>query len=90
MADGVLRIKPDELTIGDLADFEKIAGVTFTTATRTDKDGNSDLSAVALLALVYIVKRKDDPNFTLDDARDVKLTELQIGEDKPDPTDAAS
>lgn len=88
MAD-VLKVDPNDLTIGDLEDFEKMAGRSFTSATRADKSGNVELTASDLIALVTIVKRKDNPDFTQEDARNIKLSELKIGEDKPDPSDAA-
>ncbi len=52
-----------------------------------------ELSTKALKALVWIIKRQADPNFTLDDARKVKVSELDI-EGEPDssadPTVAAA
>lgn len=45
-----------------------------------------ELSTKALKALVWIIKRQDDPNFTLEDARNVKVSELDI-EGEPDSAD---
>lgn len=56
-----------------------------------DEDGNvireAKMSTQALKALVYILKRHEDPEFTLERARDVKLAALQVVTPE-DPTKA--
>lgn len=67
----------DELTIGDLADMEDVAGVDIQ---------RIDLKAPPLKvlpAMVWIFNRKLDPTFTYEDARAVKLTALTIAGEAP-------
>lgn len=87
-----LRVDPDELTIGDLEDFEEAAGVAFEDAFVAGPDGNVKPSLKAIKAIVWVVKRQSDPGFTLDDARNVKLVELEIGSEAEGsaPTSAVS
>lgn len=100
-----LRFNENDLTIGDLEDFEEVVGQSmdevFSPKAKRDAEGNFVLddngkpvyvtspSPKALKALVWIIRRKDNPEFTLDDARGVKVTELElVSED--DPKDAAA
>jgi hypothetical protein len=98
-----LRIDPDALTIGDLEDFEDVTGSSLFDAIKPvqvkDEDGNLvrdekgrpetevKLSAKALKALIWIMKRAEEPNFTVDDARNVRVSSLEIvdnGESEPE------
>lgn len=79
-----MEINLNDLTVGDLEQIEDIAGVT---AGQMFSGGG--FSAKAIKAIVYVVHKKDDPSFTLDDAANVKFTDVGIS-DKADPTDAAS
>jgi hypothetical protein len=87
MAD-VLKIDPEDLTIGDLEDFEDIVGMSFDDAMAPGPDGKPKVTTKALKALVFLSKRREDPTFTLDDARAIKVSELQVGSEE-DPTAAA-
>lgn len=90
-----LTFNENDLTIGDLEDFEAAVGMQISEALRPvtvrDDEGNVvrdpetgrpeqtvSLSAKALKGLVWIAKRQEDPAFTLEDARSVKVTELDI------------
>jgi hypothetical protein len=94
-----LRIDPDTLTIGDLEDFEMVTGkpmfdVLKPVQVRDDEgqivrgeDGRPEtevkVTAVALKALVWISQRAENPAFTLDDARNVRVAALEIvGDDE--------
>lgn len=92
MAGEVLRVDPDELTIGDLEDFEDASGQAFEDAFAEGPDGNVKPSLKAIKAIVWVVKRQSNPAFTLEDARKVKLADLQIGSEDAGtvPTPAAS
>ncbi len=95
-----LQIDPDALTIGDLEDFEEGVGKPLHEALKPtpvlDEDGNKvfdakgrpelqvNLSAKALRYLVWIVKRQTDPSFTPDDARKVRVGQLELA--APEPT----
>lgn len=77
-----LAVDLDALTIGDLEDFEDIVGVPFDEA-----EAASFRSVKAIKALVFLTMRKTNPGFTLDDARNVKVSALQLGTEE-DPTAA--
>lgn len=44
-------------------------------------DGEDLVSIKAMVGLVYLIKRRDDPEFTLDDARKVKMGTLGPSDD---------
>lgn len=89
-----LHLDPDLLTLGDLEDFEDTVGrpVDEVLAPRLilDEDGNKTfdergrpitgvrIPAKALVCLVWLVNRKDNPAFTLADARKVRVDQLEI------------
>ena len=100
-----VRFNEDNLSIGDLEDFEDAAGVPLFTALKPvpirDAEGNVEkdekgrpvsevnLSAKALKALVWIVLRDERPGFSLEDARNIKVTALELVESE-DATDSGN
>lgn len=101
-----LLIDPKTLTIGDMEDFESIAGIPLQEAFKgrpvKDDDGVVQRdergrpikavqpTATELKAIIYIIKRQDNPAFTVEDARNTTISELEIltgpgPEAKPDP-----
>ena len=96
----ILRFDPADATVGDLEDFAEVTGMELPEAMRRypvlDDSGHPVLddkgkprvdvrmTAKTIKALVWLVMRRDDPAFTLDDARKVRLSELQLGSE-PDP-----
>lgn len=100
-ANGVLHVDPDDLTLGELDDFEQAVGESFEVMLRgrpvKDDDGRVVVDPRTkkpkrevqptfkqVIALVWIAKRREDPTFTIEQARHIKLAELQIGQ-TPDP-----
>lgn len=81
-----INIDPDKLTIGDLEDFEEEVGESFQQAFA---GGPSGVSTKALKAIVWIVSRQGNPDFTLDDARNVRIADFSFAEPVTDPTPAA-
>jgi hypothetical protein len=89
-----LRIDPDVLTIGDLEDFEDTVGVALYDALQPkpvigpdgkkvlDEKGRPEMqtqiTTKALKALIWITQRIEKPEFTLDDARRVRVSELEL------------
>lgn len=89
-----IKFDEDNLTLGDLEDFEDATGVELFDAlkpvTVKDDDGKPvrdekgrpvqevQLSAKSLKALVWIVLRAERPGFSLDDARNIKVAALEI------------
>jgi hypothetical protein len=62
----------DALTLGDIEDIENYAGLPVSFIADTTKPGAAKLRT----ALVWIVKRKADPTFTIDDARNLPSSEM--------------
>ena len=86
-----INVDFNQFTIGDLEDFEDIVGKPYAQVFAEGAEGQ--LSAKAMTALVYITQRREDPNYTLDDARKEKVAALEFAsadEAAEDPTDAAS
>ena len=79
-----ISLDMDALTLGDLEDFEGIAGRGITEALADYQAGKASMKEV--IGLVWICQRAESPEFTLDDARKVKLTELEVEVASPDPT----
>jgi hypothetical protein len=89
-----LRIDPDVLTIGDLEDFEDVVGAAIYDVLSPrpvigpdgkkvlDEKGRPELETKiptkALKALIWISQRVDKPDFTLQDARNVKVSALEL------------
>jgi len=69
MADDLV-IDLDTLTLGDLEEGERIAGDGFRAA--LEQSGSPTMAA--LVALVYIVRRRAEPNVTLEDIRNMPIT----------------
>ena len=58
----------DDLTLGEIEEFETAMGTTMAAVDLT--------SAKALVHLVYLVMRRENPEYTMDDARQIKLVEV--------------
>ena len=80
MSDDVMSIDLDSLTIGEVIEIEEITGL----AMDAMQDSSSPKGKM-LQALAYISRRRTDPDFTLEDALNLKL---QIDGDE-DPTDGS-
>jgi len=100
-----LRIDPDVLTIGDLEDFEDVVGAPLYEVLQPkpvigpdgkkvlDGKGRPELqtqiSTKALKALIWITQRIEKPDFSLEDARRVRVSALElVGVDGPGNEDA--
>lgn len=92
-----IRLVMDDLTLGDLDDFESYTGESLTDTLRervvidpeTGKPVLGErgrpvkevqLNMKALIGIVWIVGRSTDPDYTIEDARKTKITELEIEE----------
>lgn len=85
------------LTVGDLEDFEDIAGATMTSLAplfNGNGEGGVDLPMKVLRGLVVVLGRKEDPSITAESVRAWSIEKLQQIEVEVgaglDPTDAAS
>lgn len=62
----------DEMTFGEMAMIEEVAGVE-----AVERMMAGRMTAKALIAVVYVVKRRDNPAFTIEDAKAIKVTALK-------------
>lgn len=78
------------LTVGDMEDFEDAAGVgLMETFGKIDQAGDlSGLRMKTVRALVWVITRQENPDFTFEDARSIRFDELEIevAGAEPDPT----
>lgn len=87
-----IQFDVEALTYGDMEDFESATGeglLAVIGAIKADDDGNLDMSGLkmsTLVSLIWILGRAQNPEFTRDDARKVRLDELELTEPEPDPT----
>lgn len=83
-----LTLDPDALTFGDMEDFESFTGQPLMdTFTKIGDDGRiSGLGAKAVLGIIWVCGRASNPEFTLDDARKVRVSEIEVEVGSPDPT----
>lgn len=70
---------PESLTMGELCDYEDITGMTI------DRLGSGVVTTRMLLAMVYITRRREDPSYTLEDAKRVRLMDIEAVTDPPQP-----
>jgi len=71
----------DSLTLGELEEFEELTGLTL------DSLVAGRLPAKAITTLVFLTTRRANPEFTLDDARQLPLSALEEAlPDPPSPT----
>lgn len=86
-----LRFSVDSITVGDMEDIEEATGKPFGEIINqlTSTNGSLSVPVKTLKALVWIIYRQEHPDFTLDDARKIKVSELELVLTEPDPTEAA-
>lgn len=90
-----LKLDPNALTFGDLEDFEEACGEPLMDVfERVGEDGTlKGLSMRTMKALMWVCARTDNPDFSLDDVRKMKIGELKdvevevVGEADPTPGD---
>lgn len=71
----------DDLTIDEVCTLEDVIGRSIDTI-----QGEGQPQGKVLLAMMYIAKRREDPDFTLEDAGRLKVTEfneLVVGSARP-------
>lgn len=77
-----------ELTLGDIEDVEEAAGMSFSAI--VDELGGERLPpARVLTALVWVSRRREDPDYSLETARSLRLSDVRVGggdgAPEPDP-----
>ena len=66
--ESTLDFNLNDLTIGEIVTIEELTGLPFAAMTDPDKPKGKLLQAIA-----YISKRRDNPEFTFEDAGNLKL-----------------
>lgn len=81
-----IKIDPEDLTFGDMEDFEAVAEMPIFEAFQALEENR--LPMKGFIGLVWVCHRRSDPDFTLEDARKVRLREVEFEgpEGQPDPT----
>lgn len=74
-----MKIDANQLTLNDLKEVEKLSGGSLQGLAA------GEMSADMLIALVFVVKRREDPGFSLEDAGNVRIGDLEVEFDA-DPT----
>ena len=98
-----LRFDPNDFTLGELEDFEDATGTTLGDALLPKKVVGANgkpvrdergrpveevnLTAKSLIALVWLMYRRENEQFTMADARKIKISELEITGVEDDPKD---
>lgn len=79
MPDGI-KVDFADFTLGELEEIERETGFNISAA-------SGDVPVRALVYMIFVVQRRANPAYTIDDARGVKLTAIQVvSGDAPDPT----
>lgn len=84
MTDNALTFDLDQVTVGDIVDIEEVCGVPWDDIVEMDYPPTK-----VILAMVWVSRRRDNPDYTLDDARNTPLSDIQKMTMSTDPTDAA-
>ncbi len=72
MDDDTIVLDLDAMTLGELEAIEEVAGAE---AVKSMMAGQ--MTAKALIAVAYVVKRRDHPEFTLEDAKALRVLALK-------------
>ena len=82
----------DDLTLGEVEDIEAITGRSISHVI-----SKAGITGTAVLALVFVLKRRKDPAYTLDQARALRFADVDLATvaaeangGRPGPTPAAS
>ena len=75
----VLTLDISDLTISEIVEIEELTGMPLDSLGQPDKPKGKMLQAMA-----YISKKRDNPDFTFEDAGNIKITTTET---KPDPLD---
>jgi len=81
-SNGQVVIDITTLTLGDLEEVESVVG-----GDVLREIGRGTPSPKTLTALVWVVKRREDPAYTLDDARTIPLLKIYVRDQAPSPKD---
>ena len=83
---GTVEFDLDDLTLGELEDLETHIGIP--AQTLIDRFAAGEISAAMMIAVIWVIGRRTDPDLTVDDVRAYSLTEM-AGVIAPAPLDGA-
>lgn len=86
-----LDIDIESLTVGEMEDIEAEAGLSYSAILR--KMGEEDAPKGRILrAFAYVLRRRVDPEFTREQARELRFMSVRLtwGAAEPDPTEPPS
>jgi hypothetical protein len=69
-----LQLDVNRFTLAELEDLEDATGMTFTQL--GEKLSSGDYSIKLLRAVVWILRRRDEPGYSLEQAREVQLSDI--------------
>jgi hypothetical protein len=69
-----LDFRPESLTVGELCDLTDVTGEQLNAVDLS----KGIVSPKVLLGLAWIIKRREDPEFTVEQAREIKVVDLDF------------
>ena len=79
-----LTIDAGEMTLGEVEFFERESGLTFDDLTA------GKTNTRALMALITIQEQRTNPAYGMDDARSIRISEIEIEDEDANPTVAVA
>ena len=76
MTDDTIVLDLDDMTLGELEVIEEVAGAEAVMLLMAKQ-----MTVKALIAVAYVVRRRTNPEFTVEDAKSIKVVALK----QPDP-----
>ena len=76
-----LELDVNRFTLAELEDLEEATGMSFVQLGERLQSG--DYPIKLLRALVWILRRRTDPGFTLEDARELSLGDIRFQDEAP-------
>lgn len=80
-----IEFDPEAMTLGDIEDFETVSGMSIAAV----KPGELP-PMKAVTALIWLMRRKEDPAFTLDQARAMRFDEVSFADPLSGPDGSES
>lgn len=71
------KIDLEDLTLGEAEEFEQLSGLTL------EQAAGPHPPMKVITTLLYLVNRRDDPAFTMEDARGIKISNLAEDQARP-------
>lgn len=84
----IIELVEKNLCVQDIDDFREEFGIDLLSSMETLQDG-SEFDTKVLTGLIWIAKRHEDPDYTLEQAKREPIMSLVGGESEPNPTKAA-